>query len=524
MYRSLLLTATLAAASAQPVRLTVNTPIVTRIIDEKLYGQSVDAGIWGEAVRNPRFVEMRAEGSWRVHEGVLECPSPGGRLRLNGQRDFDLTFEMRRTEDAGTLVIGTFVFSPETNGWQRAHLRVSGTRADVWIDDMPLTPLSPSDVNLGARGGAAQFRSFKFTSLDGHQLYSALPLPQRNWYAAGPIEAAPGENGLRVATGDTDAIAAIEQHGVAVRAGDPLRGELRASGSLQGVTVRLLDGAKVIASSTGHPLTLAPITSVPDATLQILLPRHCDITLQQIGLTYDSTRASGGYHPDLVQALAALRPPMLRWSAENWKTASFGVDQFLALAQKLGSTPVIAIPPGWIGPDVDEFIHRYESRVKYFDRGGYASEWEADSPLAAAVALIDLERDSRLPMAAPVLATVIDFDRHPWEQTPVYTVIQLFREHFGTDVLQMTGDSGSLSAIATRTQDGRKIYVKLVNRRSTAADLELSLRGDFPMLAADLKIAGADSTRVTPAGIERSGLTVRFRLPALCAGVVTLTR
>jgi len=44
------------------------------------------------------------------------------------------------------------------------------------------------------------------------------------------------------------------------------------------------------------------------------------------------------------------------------------------------------------------------------------------------------------------------------------------------------------------------------------------------MLAADLKIAGADSTRVTPAGIERSGLTVRFRLPALCAGVVTLTR
>ena len=523
MYRALLLIAMVAAVAAQPVRLTVTTPVVTRIIDEKLYGQPVGAGIWGEAVRNGRFSETLAEGEWRVHDGVLECAASGGRLRLDAPREYDLTFEMRTMTIPGSIRIGDLVFNPEQTGWLRTRVRVAGKRADVWLEDTPLTPMAASQVELSAKG-AAQFRSFKFNSLEGHLLYSGLPLSVRNWYAAGPVDVYREGSSLHVSTGDTNGIAAIEQHGIAVRAGDTLRGELRGRGSLNGLTVRLLDGAKVIGAGAGQSLSLTPIASVPDATLQILLPRRADAAIERLTLTYDSVRASGGYHADLVNALAALHPPVLRWSAENWKSAEFGVDQFLALAQKLRSQPVIAIPRSMSDAEREELVGRCESRVKYFDRGGYAAEWQAESALEAAAALIDLERDPKTPMAVPAPATVIDFDQHPWIPTPLYTVVQLFREHFASDLLQMTGDSGVLNAIATRTGDGRRIYLKLVNQKSAAEDVELSLRGDFPVLAAELQLAGADALRVTRGSVERSGMTVRFRVPALTAAVVTLMR
>jgi hypothetical protein len=313
----------------------------------------------------------------------------------------------------------------------------------------------------------------------------------------------------------------IEQPGIVVRAGDTLRGTLRVSGDSQGVTVRLLDGKNVLASATGPALALTPSASSPAATLQILLPPGSDLKVDEITLMPDSTRATDGFHPDLLQALTALHPSILRWSAANWKTGTFGPDQFLALAQKLGSQPVIAIPASLTAPETQELV-RYcdEHHVKHVDRGGLVTEWRATSALDAGAALLALLRDSKAAMAAPAPGAVIDFAQRPWKPTPAYAAMKLLRQRTGIDVLQIDGSD----AVATRSADGRTIYVQAVNPKPTAIDLEVTLRGDFPLLTAGLEILSNDATRPTLAPIENTGLAVRFRLPAFSIGVATLVR
>src|SRR6516225_8909500 len=160
MFRAIVFVASLGLSSAQPVRLSVTTPIVVHSIDDRIFGQSVTGGIWGEAVRNGKFAENAAH--WRTIDG------------------------------------------------------------------------------------------------------------------------------------------GIEQPGIVVRAGDTLRGTLRVSGDSQGVTVRLLDGKNVLASATGPALALTPSASSSAATLQILLPPGSDLKVEEITLMPDSTRATDGFHPDLL--------------------------------------------------------------------------------------------------------------------------------------------------------------------------------------------------------------------------------
>ena len=151
----------------------------------------------------------------------------------------------------------------------------------------------------------------------------------------------------------------------AVRAGDALRGSLWLSGTGPGLIVRLLEGDKVLAQQsiaaptadwTEFPLLLTPTTASASATLRIEARAHSDVKLDQVSLMADSSRANGGFRPDLTQAVIALHPPVLRWQAGNWKNgigpqskrigddASFGIDEFLAFARKVGAEPMIVVP------------------------------------------------------------------------------------------------------------------------------------------------------------------------------------
>ena len=129
--------------------------------------------------------------------------------------------------------------------------------------------------------------------------------------------------------------------------------------------MRLLDGDKVLAQQTiaapsaewkEFPLLLTPTTASASATLRIEARAHSDVKLDQVSLMADSSRANGGFRPDLTQAVTALHPPVLRWQAGNWKNgigpqskrigedASFGIDEFLAFARKVGAEPMIVVP------------------------------------------------------------------------------------------------------------------------------------------------------------------------------------
>ena len=129
--------------------------------------------------------------------------------------------------------------------------------------------------------------------------------------------------------------------------------------------MRLLDGDKVLAQQAiaapaadwmEFPLLLTSTTASANATLRIEARAHSDVKLDQVSLMADSSRANGGFRPDLTQAMIALHPPVLRWQAGNWKNAigpqskrigddaSFGIDEFLAFARKVGAEPMIVVP------------------------------------------------------------------------------------------------------------------------------------------------------------------------------------
>jgi alpha-L-arabinofuranosidase len=739
-------------ASAQTVSLTVNTGTVLHAIDPKIYGQSLEpviGGLWSEVVWNGSFEETVTEGVWKVNGGTLVAAGGNGRFPIGSAtwRDYDLTvdvmrpegngvlrvgvrsyrdanlalslggagggFELMQTADGpGTIVLRTAAGQIENGRWYNVRIKIEGARLQAWLDNKVLFDLSLAvgpmfgQAFVGARGGVGSFANLTVKASDGAPLLASVPTVARHWYAAGDSETELDTNlplnskqSLRIVSHAADS--GIEQPGFAVRAGDALRGSLWLSGTGPGLVVRLMDGSRVLAEQTvgapgtewkEFPLVLKPTANSGNATLRILAGAGSDVKLDQVSLMPDSSRANGGFRPDLTQAIAALHPPIIRWPERSagaadykwkdgigpqskrvasfglpeWDTFSFGIDEFLAFARKVGAEPVVVIGVGdeadhapFLQDAVDLIAycngprdsawgkiraqngHPEPYRVKYWEIGfgmrripaadyvhvlkqfvpamkkvdpairTIASEGEfavirsaaelvdylsipryddsdqyAGGPAAAtkswksleeeiarsknpklklfvsgwnemitdwraglyAGSLLNaMERNAAVAMAAPtpllrhVTATaseeaLINFDQSSWFPAPNYVVMKLYRDHSAPELLEIAGNMGDLDATATRTSDGERIYVKLVNPREQEVSVEVALRGDFPLLAAGMQLVapGTLSARNTmeqpaavqavPGKIERTGMTVRVRLPGLSVAVITLSR
>ncbi len=401
--------------------------------------EPVIGSLWGEVVWNRSFEETLSEGAWKVNGGVLEAAAGNGdsRFRFGAEiwRDYELSVDLMRPAGEGVLAVavrsnrnanyalsiggaGGFELTrtadnqqtrrPETvvlqkatgqieNGrWYSVRLRMEGTRLQAWLGGKVLFDLSATggaangQAFVAVHGGGANFAHLSVTRSDGSPLLAAVPTPARHWYAIGAGEIAldkdlplNSEQSLRMVARSSDS--GVEQPGYAVRAGDALRGSLWLTGTGSGLVVRLLDGSKVLAEQTvdapgaewkEFPLLLNPTANSGNATLRILASASSDVKLDQVSLMPDSSRANGGFRPDLTQAVAALHPPIIRWpdgtvgadhkwkdgigpqskrvgkrGLDQWDSLSFGIDEFLAFARKVGAEPVIVIG---VGDDVDQ--------------------------------------------------------------------------------------------------------------------------------------------------------------------------
>ena len=115
-------------------------------------------------------------------------------------------------------------------------------------------------------------------------------------------------------------------------------------------------------------MELKPAASSDNAELQVGVRGPGKIWLDQVSLMPESWRQAGGYRPDLLQAIAGLRPPVIRWpggcfaSPYRWKDGigpqhkrgphpsnmwddkevnSFGTDEFVAMCRRVGAEPLI---------------------------------------------------------------------------------------------------------------------------------------------------------------------------------------
>jgi alpha-N-arabinofuranosidase len=182
----------------------------------------------------------------------------------------------------------------------------------------------------------------------------------------------------------------------------------------------------------------------------------------------------------------------------------------------------------------------------------YISEWNAQTTdwrtgLYAGGILNAFERSEAVGMAGPALflrhvsATAwdnafINFDHRTWFPAPNYVVMKLYRDHYAADRVAITGDWGAVNAVATKSADGKHLYLKAVNPTEQAVNVRLEIAGDFPLAASALRLVAPDSlsarntlespeaVRVTEGKIERDGKAVRFSLPRWSVGVVALNR
>ncbi len=131
---------------------------------------------------------------------------------------------------------------------------------------------------------------------------------------------------------------------------------------------------------------------------------------------------------------------------------------------------------------------------------------------------------------------LINFDQKSWFPAGNYVVMKLWREAYAPNLLAADGGQHPLNYVATRSEDGKTVYLKVVNPEATAEPVVVTLDGTMmPREAAMEVIApGGESVKnsiAEPAKIKAvkgeaklQGHTVTFTMPAWSAGVVRVSQ
>jgi alpha-N-arabinofuranosidase len=322
----------------------------------------------------------------------------------------------------------------EEDHWYQIRARCEGQHIQVWLDDELVIDYTDDgkgpqrgQAGVGTWSTQAQFRNFKVTSLDGETLFTGLPpLPAGDesaapgWHVAGSAQASTSNdnplNGDKCKLVKTSNKAGgLVQRPMKISAGETYSGSLWARGTAKGdLQVRLLVSGNVIAQQTlpapseqweQMPIHLEPTESSDYAALEILLPASATVWLDQVSLMPDSWRDSGGCRPDLLEAIADLQPPMIRWpggcfaSPYRWKDGigpqhqrgphpttmwddkevnSFGTDEFIAMCRQVRAEPLIVVnigTPEWNRGSLDnDFLQEVLDWIEYCN-GPADSKW-----------------------------------------------------------------------------------------------------------------------------------------------------
>ncbi len=357
------------------------------------------------------------DASWGDYEFTLEAQKTGGAegflvlvraagdrewfwLNLGGWQNQRHGLERHRTSDARQTTVMTLGDgSIESGRWYRIRIRCEGRQIQAWLDDQRIMDyLDDGSGPLKGRPGIgtwstqAKFRNLKVATLDGRTLFQGLPSTAgspRYWSPYGPASFGMDDqepfNSTRCARirSHGSGGAGLEQKPFNLRKGETLRGSVWARGPVpRDLVVRLLDGARVLAEKkfagvSGDwkelPFEFQPSDDSTNAAFQVGLAGEGEMFLDQISLMPAAWAQAGGFRPDLLKAIAELRPPVIRWpggcyaSPYRWKNGigpqtkrvihpramwddvdvnSLGTDEFIDLCRRVGSEPLIVINAG----------------------------------------------------------------------------------------------------------------------------------------------------------------------------------
>ena len=374
--------------------------------------------------------------NWQDYEYTLEAQKTGG------QEGFLILFRVKNDEDFYWCNLGGWsnarhaiergnkgrgrwgTVGPGVNGridrdkWYRIKIRCEGPKFKVWLDDDKVIDFTDSRgvhlagcVGIGTWSTKAVFRNLKVKSLDGKILYEGIPenLTRRNtasfWQAYGPAEVYldstdPLNSQVCQKIVTTDEGGGLQQQGLYIRARQSYEGSVWLKGNAPGgMVVRLLgDDGQQTEKSIGRPssdwrrysFTLKPKWSSENASISIGTKAKGRVWIDQVSLTPGPSRKKGGFRPDLLKAVADLKPPVIRWpggcfaSSYQWKQGigpqhkrlphpreiwddldvySFGTDEFVRMCRAVAAEPLIVVNIGSKSWNSDADTHDYTQDI-----------------------------------------------------------------------------------------------------------------------------------------------------------------
>jgi alpha-N-arabinofuranosidase len=374
--------------------------------------------------------------SWRDYEYTLEAQKTGG------QEGFLILFRIRNEEDFYWCNLGGWgnvrhsiergnkgrgrwgTVGPSVQGrierdkWYKIRIRCEGPKFDIWFDENKVIDFTDGQdahlagcVGIGTWATQAVFRNIKVKSLDGKILYESIPdnLSKQNtanfWQTYGQTEVyldtkdpLNSRTCQKIITGSEGG--GLQQENLCVHVGESYEGSVWLKGDLpDGVVVRLLgDNGRKTETTIGQPSSdwrqysfiLKPDWSCDNASFSIGAKAKSEVWIDQVSLMPRSWKEKGGFRPDLLKAVADLKPPVIRWpggcfaSSYQWKTAigpqhkrlphpreiwddldvySFGTDEFVRMCRAVGAEPLIVVNMGSRSWNSDAETHDYTQDI-----------------------------------------------------------------------------------------------------------------------------------------------------------------
>ncbi len=373
---------------------------------------------------------------WRDYEYTLEAKKTGG------QEGFLILFRVQNEEDFYWCNLGGWgnarhaiergnknrgrwgTVGPAARGrierdkWYKIRIRCEGPKFDIWLDGDKIIEFTDGQnvhlagcVGIGTWATEATFRNLKVKSLDGAILYEGIPddLTGRNtasfWQTYGRAEAYLDRTDplnsrvcQKITTGNEGG--GLQQENLCIRAGESYEGSVWLKGEApDGMVVRLLgDNGRQTEKAIGQPssdwrqynFSLKPDWSCENASLGIGAKTNSEVWIDQVSLMPGSWKEKGSFRPDLLKAIAELKPPVIRWpggcfaSSYQWKTGigpqykrlphpreiwddldvySFGTDEFVRMCRAVGAEPLIVVNIGSKSWNNDTETHDYTQDI-----------------------------------------------------------------------------------------------------------------------------------------------------------------
>lgn len=357
------------------------------------------------------------DADWQDYELTLEACKDGGSegflipfryadsdnfywLNLGGWNNTQHAIE-KEINGSRQTVSGTSVSGSIAQGqWYDIRIRCEGSTCLVFLNDNSIisftdnsSPHLSGQVGVGTWATQARFRNIQITRIsDSAVLFSGLPtIPPAPFAASSWHVFGTGQVSISTDAVNDDYSVQI----TAAEAGTGLlqnnfkyipqvyTGSLWMKGSAEaGVKVELMDGSNVLGQAilsgpTGawveYAFQIASAGSTDSGSLRITLQGAGTIHLDQVSMMGQDAIDTGGFRPDLLEAVEGLRPPVIRWpggcfaSAYFWKdgigpqhqrrkypinlwddqdTNSYGTDEFLRMCERIGAEPLICINTG----------------------------------------------------------------------------------------------------------------------------------------------------------------------------------